>query len=61
VLDLLREGLTDRGIADRLVVSPRTVGHHVSSILAKLGVRRRTEAIGIAGGLEPEVGPTKDG
>jgi DNA-binding CsgD family transcriptional regulator len=61
VLDLLREGLTDREIADRLVVSPRTVGHHVSSILAKLGVRRRTEAIGVAGGLEPEVRPTKDG
>jgi DNA-binding CsgD family transcriptional regulator/tetratricopeptide (TPR) repeat protein len=49
VLDLLRDGLTDREIADRLVVSPRTVSHHVSSILAKLGVRRRTEAIGIAG------------
>ena len=47
VLELLRAGLTDREIADRLVVSPRTVSHHVSSILAKLGVRRRTEAVSI--------------
>lgn len=45
VLDLLRTGLTDREIADRLVLSPRTVGHHVSAILAKLGVRGRAEAI----------------
>ncbi len=47
VLALLREGLTDPQIAERLVLSPRTVSHHVSSILGKLGVRRRTEAIGM--------------
>jgi DNA-binding NarL/FixJ family response regulator len=44
VLVLVREGLRDVEIADRLVVSPRTVGHHVSAILAKLGVRSRIEA-----------------
>ena len=44
VLDLLAGGLRDAEIADRLFLSPRTVGHHVSSILGKLGVRSRAEA-----------------
>jgi DNA-binding CsgD family transcriptional regulator/tetratricopeptide (TPR) repeat protein len=45
VLPLLAEGLTDREIADRLIISPRTASHHVSAILSKLGARRRSEAI----------------
>jgi DNA-binding CsgD family transcriptional regulator/tetratricopeptide (TPR) repeat protein len=44
VLELVSEGLGDAEIAERLVLSVRTVGHHVSSILAKLGVRSRREA-----------------
>jgi DNA-binding CsgD family transcriptional regulator len=44
VLALLAEGLPDAGIAQRLVISRRTVEHHVSSILLKLGVRSRQEA-----------------
>ncbi|RNM14205.1 helix-turn-helix transcriptional regulator [Nocardioides pocheonensis] len=44
VLDLLREGLTNAEIAKRLYLSPRTVDHHVSSILGKLGVDNRAEA-----------------
>ncbi len=44
VLELLALGLTDREIADRLVVTPKTASHHVSAILAKLGVQRRTAA-----------------
>ena len=48
VLDLVAEGLTDRQIAERLTISPRTASHHVAAILAKLGARRRTEAIAIA-------------
>jgi DNA-binding NarL/FixJ family response regulator len=44
VLRLLAAGLTDRGIAEALKISPRTVETHVGSILRKLGVRNRSEA-----------------
>jgi DNA-binding CsgD family transcriptional regulator/tetratricopeptide (TPR) repeat protein len=44
VLDQLRAGLTNAEIARRLYLSPRTVDHHVSAILAKLGVSSRAEA-----------------
>jgi DNA-binding CsgD family transcriptional regulator/tetratricopeptide (TPR) repeat protein len=43
VLELLCEGRTNASIATKLVISPKTVDHHVSSVLAKLGVSRRTE------------------
>ncbi len=48
VLQLLAEGQTNRQIADRLVVTERTVKFHVSSILAKLGANNRTEAVALA-------------
>jgi ATP/maltotriose-dependent transcriptional regulator MalT len=44
VLPLLGEGLRNAEIAARLVVSEKTVGHHVSAILRKLDVRNRGEA-----------------
>lgn len=44
VLSLLVNGLRNAQIAQRLVVSERTVDHHVSAILRKLGVRTRGEA-----------------
>jgi ATP/maltotriose-dependent transcriptional regulator MalT len=44
VLELVAEGLTNAEIADRLVVSVRTVDHHVSAVLQKLGVESRQEA-----------------
>ena len=43
VLELLCEGRTNASIATKLVISPKTVDHHVSSVLAKLGVSKRTE------------------
>ena len=48
VLGLLGEGLTNREIADRLYVSTRTVDHHVSAILSKLGVNNRRDAVAAA-------------
>jgi DNA-binding CsgD family transcriptional regulator/tetratricopeptide (TPR) repeat protein len=44
VLALLAEGLRNADIAARLVVSPRTVDHHVATILRKLAVRTRAQA-----------------
>jgi two-component system response regulator DevR len=44
VLALLADGLTDREIAERLGISPRTVETHVGSLLSKLGVRNRAQA-----------------
>jgi DNA-binding CsgD family transcriptional regulator len=48
VLALVAEGCSDREIAERLYVSTKTAGHHVSAILRKLGVRSRTEAAAVA-------------
>jgi DNA-binding NarL/FixJ family response regulator len=47
VAALLAEGLTNGEIAQRLVISEKTVGHHVSSVLGKLGVRRRAEVASV--------------
>ncbi|MEO6513043.1 MAG: AAA family ATPase [Nocardioides sp.] len=44
VLGLLAAGLSDQDIAARLVISLRTVHHHVAAVLAKLGVANRQEA-----------------
>ena len=48
VLDLVAQGLTNAEIADRLFLSVRTVDHHVSSILGKLGVSTRRDAGAVA-------------
>ncbi len=44
VLALAVRGLSNREMAERLVVSPKTIGHHVESIYAKIGVSTRVGA-----------------
>ena len=44
VLDLIAEGLTNRQIGERLFLAEKTVKNYVSSLLAKLGMERRTQA-----------------
>jgi DNA-binding CsgD family transcriptional regulator len=57
VLALLCQRYTDPEIADMLFISPRTVNHHVGSILSKLGAANRRGARGIAThcGLLPDL------
>jgi DNA-binding NarL/FixJ family response regulator len=43
VATLVASGLTNREMADKLVLSPKTVSAHVEHILAKLGASRRAE------------------
>jgi len=52
VLALLREGLTNAEIADRLVVSQRTAEHHVAAVLQKLRASTRRDAVRRASELE---------
>jgi ATP/maltotriose-dependent transcriptional regulator MalT len=56
VLRLVAEGLRNAEIARRLFVSPKTVDHHVSALLGKLGARSRSEAAGRAAELLRGVG-----
>jgi DNA-binding NarL/FixJ family response regulator len=44
ILDLIGEGLTNRQIGERMFLAEKTVKNYVSSLLAKLGLQRRTQA-----------------
>jgi DNA-binding NarL/FixJ family response regulator len=48
VMSLLIEGLSQSEIADKLFISPKTVGKHIEHILGKLGVRNRAHAVALA-------------
>lgn len=57
LLEMIAAGLSNSEIADRLVISPKTVRNHITSIFAKLGVGDRAQAIVKArqAGLERQV------
>jgi DNA-binding NarL/FixJ family response regulator len=44
ILNLVSEGLSNKEVAKRLALQEKTVKHHMTRVLAKLGVRNRTEA-----------------
>ncbi len=48
ILGLIAEGLTNRQIGDRLFLAEKTIKNYVSSLLAKLGLERRTQAAVLA-------------
>jgi ATP/maltotriose-dependent transcriptional regulator MalT len=50
VLQLLAQGCTSAQVARRLYRSPKTIEHHVSAVLEKLGVHSRTQAVAVAFG-----------
>jgi DNA-binding NarL/FixJ family response regulator len=48
VLGLVAQGLTNAELAQRLFLSEKTVGHHVSAVLRKLGEPTRARAVATA-------------
>lgn len=51
VLHLIASGAGNSAIASQLLIAPKTVGNHISSVFAKIGVSTRSEAIVLARGL----------
>ena len=56
ILVLIGEGLTNRQIGEELHLAEKTVKNYVSSLLAKLGMERRTQAAAFVARLESEKG-----
>ena len=53
IVILIARGLSNRQIADELVISPATAARHVANILAKLGFTSRTQVASWAARHEP--------
>lgn len=56
ILILIAEGLTNRQIGERLFLAEKTVKNNVSSLLAKLGMQRRTQAAVFGANLKDPTG-----
>ena len=54
ILDLIGEGLTNRQIGEEMHLAEKTVKNYVSSLLAKLGMERRTQAAAFVARLDAE-------
>jgi two-component system, NarL family, response regulator DevR len=54
ILDLIAEGCTNRQIAQHMNLAEKTIKNYVSSLLAKLGMERRTEAAVFAARLDAQ-------
>lgn len=59
VLRLLADGLSNRDIAERLVISPRTAEHHVQDVYTRIGASTRAAAALFA--MKHGLLETKDG
>jgi DNA-binding NarL/FixJ family response regulator len=59
-LELVGEGLTNRQIAERMFLSEKTIKNYVSSVLAKLGMQRRTQVAAFAARLAGQDGGSMD-
>jgi DNA-binding NarL/FixJ family response regulator len=57
ILELIAEGLTNRQIGERMFLAEKTVKNYVSNVLAKLGMRRRSEAAAFAARLDERQHP----
>jgi DNA-binding NarL/FixJ family response regulator len=57
ILDLLAQGASTQTIADQLVLSPTTIYSHVKSVMRKLGVHTRRDAVNAARRLRRDEGP----
>ncbi len=58
---LVSGGASNREVAQSLLISPRTVERHITNILAKLGLRNRTELATLVRSAPPVRGSTDDG
>lgn len=54
ILDLIGEGLTNRAIGERLHLAEKTIKNYVSSLLAKLGMERRSQAAAYVARIQAE-------
>jgi DNA-binding NarL/FixJ family response regulator len=54
ILDLIGEGMTNRQIGERMFLAEKTVKNYVSNLLAKLDMRRRTQAAALSAQLKAE-------
>ena len=57
VAQLVAAGLTNRQIAERLVLAPKTISAHITHILTKLGAARRAEIAAWCATVQPDTPP----